>query len=209
MKYLDRGWWKRLENGRQTAFVTAGGLFLITTVLFGLEAFTPVSRPVWVTGLVGSLGLIVAFVGLVGLYPGLRDREPRLARAGIALVAAAVLGLIVFLSCLLAKMSGIPLPAPPIIAFVGAMIAIILVFVLFGAASLRSGVHSRAVGLLIFLLVATFVGGLIADLAYGGSPATVNAIMNGVLSGILLSIGYILPTDPVRDRDPEINIMSG
>jgi FtsH-binding integral membrane protein len=209
MTYLDRGWWELLENRRQTSFVSSGGLFLITAVLFGLEAFTAVSRPVWLTGLVGSLGLVVAFAGLVGLYPGLRDREPRLARAGMALVAVAVMGLIVFPLCLLAETSGIPLPAPPIVAFVGAMLAIILVFVLFGAASLRSGVHSRVVGLLLLMLVATFVGKVIADLVYGGSPAAVNGIVNGIQSGILFSISYSLPADPAQDQDPQIKIISG
>ncbi len=207
MAYVNRRWIELLENGRQTAFVTAGCLFLVTAVLFGLEAFTAASRPVWLTALAGSLGLLVTFVGLVGLYPGVKRQEPRLARAGIALIGVAVTGLIVFPLCLLAKMSGIPLPAPPIVAFVGAMLAIILVFVLFGAASLRSGVHSQTVGVLIFVLVGTFFGGLIADLVYGGSPAPVNVFVNGAQSAILLSIGYILPTDPAQHQEPQINII--
>lgn len=203
--------WGWIERWSPTAFIAAGILFLGTAALFGLVTFTDVSHPVWLTALFGLAGLVASFVGLLGLYPGLVDRVPRLARAGLVTVAIAGIALVAFPLCLLAKTSGIVLPTLPTVFFVIAMIATILGFLLFGVASLRTCVPSRTVGFLMLATVATFIVLFVADLMYGGSPRWLDFAVSGVQAVLLLTIGYALPTGPIptEREDPQIDIISG
>lgn len=85
----DVGRWESLENERRRAFVLAGALVLASLVTpVGLSAVTDLA---WLAGL-GLVGLGVASVavGLLGLYPAVDDRSPRLAVAGA--VCAGVAG---------------------------------------------------------------------------------------------------------------------
>lgn len=203
--------WERLERWSPTAFVAAGVLFLGTAALSGLDTFTNVSPSAWLAALLAFTGLVASFVGLLGLYPGLVNRVPRLARAGLVTTAIAGVALTVLPACQLAKTTGIEPPAPPVVLFVIAMVAIILAFLLFGVASFRTGVPSRMVGLLMLAIVSTFVGLFVADLAYGGSPAWVDFAVNGVQAVLLLTVGRVLPThpSPTEREEGQIEVVTG
>lgn len=203
---ISLGW---IERWNQTAFFAAGVLFLGTAAISGLEAFAAVSSPLWLAALLGLSGLGAGLFGLFGLYPGLANQAPRLARAGSVTVAIAGIAFVAFPLCLSAKTAGIAIPAPPIVFFVIAMSAIILGFLLFGVATLRTQVHSREVGFLLLAIVATFIVLFLADLIYGGSPRWLDFAVNGVQSGLLLTIGYALPADPTSREEPQIDIISG
>lgn len=192
--------WRAVERWSDTAFRVAGVASLGTAVLFGVEVVTAASIAGWVTGVVGMASLLAAFAGLVGLYPGLAVGTPRLARAGLAAVALAGVGLVVFPLCALAKSASLPVPVPPLLAFVAAMLALILGVLVFGVASLRSDAHPRSVGLLLLGLVGTFVALFAADLAYGGSPAWVDAGMGAVQAVLLVRIGQVLPATVPSER---------
>lgn len=101
--------WSRLERWRAVWFVTAGILLAAQGVFIGWAAgeliarfeladgdywFQIVGFWVWVW-FFGAVGLAVS-VGLLGLYPTLEQRRPRLARAGAALaLASTAVGLVV------------------------------------------------------------------------------------------------------------------
>lgn len=202
--------WGHLERRSSSAFVTAGVLFLGIAALSGLETFG-VAQPVWLMGLVGMGGTVAAFVGLAGLYPGLRERSPTLARSGLAAVVVAGIGLLVFPLCLLGAKAGVPLPAPPVLAFVAAMGAILLAFLLFGLGSLRNDDHPRSVGLLMLALVGAFGVLLAADLHYGGAPAWVDVAVSGVQAPLLVGIGTRLPVGsaPTGRENVQVDVTSG
>ena len=99
MRNTDSRAWSALESWSSTAFLIAGGLLLLFVVLSGLSAFTNVLGEGAVVGaaVVGSglFGLILAVVGLLGLYPQLSESAPRLSRGGLGALAVALTGILV------------------------------------------------------------------------------------------------------------------
>lgn len=211
MAYRDKIPWKLLERWSAAAFIAAGVLFLVTSALFGSATLTDISHPGWVTGLFGLSGLIASFIGLVGLYPQLVDRAPRIARAGVMTLVIAGIALVVFPLCQFAKTWGIDLQSLPIVVFLIAVIATISGFLLFGIASLRTRVPSRKVGFLIIGTSITFIVLLVLDMIYGGSPVWVDFIMSMIQSFLLLTLGYAMPTNtiPFESKESEIAAISG
>lgn len=193
-------WWGSVERWSGTAFAVAGGASLGTAALFGIETYTAATYPGWLTGLTGLAGLLAAFVGLAGLYPALADAVPRLARTGLGAAVLAGAGLVVFPLCALAKSAALPVPFPPILAFVAAMVAILLAFLTFGIAGLWSGALPRTVGVLLLATMATFVVLFAADMAYGGSPEWVDFGVGSVQALLLLRVGQLLPTTGPDER---------
>lgn len=197
MVYHGRAPWRLLERKSAMAFVAAGASLLGLAALYGVQALFGTSVTGWPAFLFGSFGLLAAFVGLAGLYPGLAGRVPILGRVGIGIIIMAGISLLLFPLCALVQDSGVSLPVPPITLFVVAMLAIILAFLLFGVASLRSGVPSRTVGWLMLTFGSMFIVLFVSDLVTGGNtPPVVNFGVSGVQAALLLTTGYILPTDP-------------
>jgi hypothetical protein len=163
--------WDSFERWSATAFLTAGVLWLLDTVLLGIELFAGVS----ILGTPGPLnpvlyvsGVVAAIVGLLGLYPGLSGRMPRLARisAGLVVVAGAatVVLLVWFVTVTLLNR-----PDPPGVLLILSILVAALGLLLFGIAGVRTGVPSRAVGLLVLAIPVTLVGGLLlVYVGYGG-----------------------------------------
>jgi hypothetical protein len=199
--------WNSLENGRATAFLVAGLLWLADTTLLGLELFAglsvlgtrgPVNAILYITG------LVAAIVGLLGLYPGLVRRTRRLALVSLGIIAVAGIVVPVFLVWFVASsFSNLPGPVAPlgIVMFV----VVALGFVLFGIASVRTRVPSRAVGMLVLAIPTAIVGWLTVGLVvYGGDvPAWMSPAIGAVMTCLLLAIGASLriedaPTDSTR-----------
>lgn len=163
-----------LEERAPVLFLVAGGLMVVFAVNTYLKTFTGTSYPV-VQGVVAPVGFLAGVVGLFGLYAGF-DGAPTLARSGAVVAAVATAGWVVLIgaSVVLGGEPAGPLSVVPLVTIA----AMVLAFALFGLASLRSGVHSRVVGVLLlveslmFLLVVAGVPGYLIDtghvLAYLG-----------------------------------------
>ena len=141
-----------------------------------------------------AAGWTAGFVGLLGVFPGLVDRSRRLAQAGAVLVG---IGLLVFISMGIASLAYFSdalsgdLSALVPILLPGVIIGSVLGFVTFGAATLRTDVHARSVGVLFVVL------GLIPVVNIGSGIAGIQSMTATLaivvaLTLVTLSIGYLL-----------------
>lgn len=101
-------------------------------------------------------------------------------------------------------------PNPATAAFVGAMVGGMLVgqflgYTSFGVASLRAGVHSRTVGLLL-MAVPTVLAVMIVTVAIGYDSAGSASVLGSVQALIHLAIGYTLRTEgiPTEHGEPSV-----
>jgi hypothetical protein len=180
-----------LEARAPALFLVAGGLMMVFAVNTYLKTFTGTSYPV-VQGVVAPVGFLVGVVGLFGLYAGVGDPAPALARAAVAVAAVAAVGwvVIVVASIVTQGEPGGPLAVVPLVTIVSMSLA----FALFGVTSIRSGDHSRVVGALLlgesamFLLVVAGVPGFLIDTGH-------------VLA--YLGIGIVLRGDPASSANTE------
>jgi hypothetical protein len=149
--------WESLEQQSPTAFIITGVLILLSVIIpIGLRTLTAWS---WVSGLVlVGLAIVSVSVGLLGLYPIVKDHTPRLALAGAgaALVAGiAAFGLIVLTGVVMGSefVAAFTITEPKT-AFLLLSLSMAgsfsLGFLLFGIATWRNTAPSRKVaGLLI------------------------------------------------------------
>lgn len=207
----SRVYWDSLARWSATTFIAAAGLLLVTTVLFALEAFTALSPEGTVTGITSITGLTLSYVGLLGLYPRLADRTPRLALASVALVGLPAIALVVLLTWGVSghALSVVPLPPDVIPAFGRVFVTVFLLFgmgiTLFGVASLRSPSVSHTVGLLLLVLAATWFVLLGASSVYGTAfPARLDFAIFGVMAVTLLAIGNRFRTGPAAPDPDEV-----
>lgn len=148
-----------LEGRSATIFLLAGGLLVVFAANTGLRAFAGGGYSA-IHSVFGPGGFFLGLVGLFGLYPGLVGRTPILARATGAVAALPAIGWFVIVvfgigstAGLLPGMSVVFPPAFPILVF----LTTILAYVLFGVASLRAGIHSQPVGIVLLLPAVPFL----------------------------------------------------
>lgn len=190
--------WDALERWSPAAFLAAGGLWAIDTSFNVLELVAGTSFPgiVFLVFILSSL--LVTIVGVLGFYPGLADRGSRLGLAGAVLVGVAGITIVVVLGWgVIASLLNQPLPPGGL----AAVIVLLIVFgmLLLGVASVRSASPSRIAGLLVLVLVATWLVWL-AGIAgvLGGNPEWSSAAFGAVLSIVTLAIGIHLRTGSTR-----------
>lgn len=198
MAILDTRRWESLEGWSATAFLVAGVLFLVNVgilaILGGVADMLSLSRELGQV-FVGA-GWTAALIGLLGLYPGLADRSRWLARAG---AACAAIGTVVFAAMAVVMfvfVTGIvngdfatlvPIFLPGV--FVGSVLG----FVLFAAASLRAGVHSRAFGVLLLIPAVIVVTNILVGANGMGSLLSTIGIVVALVV-VHSTIGYLLRT---------------
>lgn len=190
-----------LEQWSPKLFLAAGGVLAVYAALYGTEAFLdtfPAVRDV-----LGPAGYVIGFVGLLGLYPALADRSPKLARAGAFFAVLGIMGWLVSLVGRAGIVSGAPAAVDAIEA-VFILIGMILAFLAFAAASLRTDIYSRTVGLLLlgpFLVNALNFGIVIAGYA---SPEG-RFVTSGLWALSYLAIGIALSTEgiPAGRTEPQ------
>lgn len=185
--------WNSLERWRSTAFLVAGSLVLGFVASNAVEAFTAVQPPTWVNTLFVSPALVVAAVGLLGFYPLLADRVPRLALASTVVVtvagtAATVLFVVTTANALVA---GLQLPFLPV--YLLTLLTTILGFVLVGGASLWTGTPSRRIGLLLLGPPAVNVTMIVT--APMNPPRWSTFLISALWAGAILTIGFALRTE--------------
>lgn len=200
MAFVNKKQWRLLETWSPAAFLVAGVLWLVDTVLLSIELFTGVSilgTPGAVNAVLYISGLVTAIVGLLGFYPGLAGRTPRLARVGAGIVGIAGIAISVFLAWFVA-VTLLNKPDPPGAPFILSLLVATLGILLLGIASIRAGIPSRTVGLLVLAIPATLLGGiLLVYVVYGGSsPDWTSPVIGIFMSVLLLAIGYRLRIEP-------------
>lgn len=196
MRLNDGGPWNSLENWRTAAFVVAGVLFLGNTIHEGIARYTTIlGEPTFLNFVVYVSAMIISLVGLLGFYPQLAERVPRLARLSAGVVAVAGGAMTVLLLWATASTVLNRSMPPGVLPYV-LIGAIVLGFVLFGVASIRARSPSRFIGVLVLTFVASWTLGLgLAGAIYGGDPPDwIPVFLNGASAVILLSIGYNLRT---------------
>lgn len=201
-----RIWGRILEQTSPSVFLLAGGLLLITTTINGVDVFTPIDTQqgvlLWLEGLTGFGGVVLSFVGLLGLYPTLSDAAPRLARAGKLLaVGPTVFFSVVLVSCtVLAPLIGFPslktlVPSFLIIAG-GILLLFAVAMTLFAVASLRTAVPSRPVGSLLLVIAAAWFAFFGITWVYApNTPVWMTFVQTAMMAVPMTAIGYRLRID--------------
>lgn len=206
MAGVTKDQWESFAKWSVPAFLVAGVLLIVFAALLGYEAFTNASAP---EDIFGPPGFFLAMVGLLGLYPALADRTPRLARISVIGAMVGALGWLLITLFVVTEVLGI-LPALEEMGVVGAIlilvsgIAMVLAYVGGGVASLWADLHSRYLGL--FLLAPPAIFGVMLTQAilfaqFGLFSETIMAWSAVVLSGgqalSHVAIGYLLRAKPI------------
>lgn len=200
-----------LDNRTATLFLIAGVLFVIAAVNNSLVFVTEGYEPGMLSSLLLLIGLVVALIGLGGMYSSLRERTPRLARGSLAVIGLAGIALVVLLLWALGNAAGLLSEVPPPIAL-ATLALLILGFALFGATVLRTTIYPQLVG---FLLLAEAVALLmvftVPIFVYGGEPPRAfGPGIEGVQALFLLGISYVLRQAETgvdqRERAPDTTV---
>lgn len=169
--------WAGLERRSPALFLAGGALLVVYGTLNGIEAFTATAVPANVF----ETGYVVAFLGLLGLYPSLRADEPRLARVGAGAAGVGLLGVGLVSLRSIGHLAGL---VPEYPAGWWAVVVLLLVgfvggYLAFGLAALRADGHATTVGL-VLLLPGLIVVLMVLHIAAGlDSPATVFVVSSG------------------------------
>lgn len=187
--------WRTLERLSPTLFLLGGAGVITHAAIQALEAFTEVNPPadVFVTA-----GHLLALAGLLGLYPALRGRTPRLATAGLAATGLGVAGWIVMTAAQLLSVAGAvgSLTALfPGAFFVGVIAVTILAYTLVGAAALHADAGATLDGLLV-LAPAALLLALLGKSVVAGVGAADGAVIGGGLAFSMLALGVRLQSWP-------------
>lgn len=205
---------KSLEQWRSTLFLIAGGLLAIMATLFGVDVFMNTDTQV-ARNFFGPAGMTFAFFGMLGLYPALANRTPWLTRAAALFTVIGIVATSVSSVVAGSQLVGI-LDAQP--AWVGPielpfLIGIVLGFITFGVAVLRTDAYSRTVGLLLLVpgILFPVVLGTVIAMAEGGFPYVIHVFHNGADALALLAVGYLLrPKDvPTGRAEPSPDTTGG
>jgi len=194
--------WKTLERWRTTAFLIAGGIFVADAALLAMDIASGTEPGAFGQALVGA-GWTAAFVGLLGFRRGLSEGSRRLVRVGTVFAVVGGVTMAAMTATMLGYAAGAVGGEPSGVVYFlpGVFLGIVLGFGSFGAASLRTDVYSRRVGLLFLLLPVTFLFNLGTGMAgFNPLPKVLGVVC--VLALAMLSIGYLLRTgSALADRE--------
>lgn len=199
-----------LDGKSPVLFLLAGALLLVFVGVNVVQAFTDPAAYENLHATFGPAGLLFGFLGLLGLYPKLSDRTPRLARAGAAFVTIGAVGAAVTSVAYLGAAAGVFSGEPPaaLAAFaIGILIGMIPGYLSFAVACLRTDVHSRTLGLLLLAPAIVFVTMLVSPLISTAALPIRAVVISSTQAVAHLAIGYVIwtggiPTDraePVPD----------
>ncbi len=194
MRRVNTSHWTTLERWSPTAFLAAGGLLTVYATLNGLAAFTDTAY-VMVENIVAPTGFVFGFLGLLGLYPTLSDRCPRLARVAALFVTLGAVGFSVIAVSNIGELVGIGAGGSAAwfpVAMGMVAVGMGLGYLSFGVTSLRAGVHPRLVGLLLVVPSLVFAVMAIGGVT-GAATATGAFLISSAQAVIHLSIWRMLP----------------
>lgn len=201
-----------LEKWSGTAIFLAGLLMLIGFLRGALDrtGLPTIAWPEWVSALIMISSMLLLFIGLVGLYPYIADRSPRLALSGAwtAAIGGAVLIVAVTAGILLDLMGVIGFTEgennPVLLGlFFGVMILFFLTLVLNGIASVRTKRPSRIVGLLLLVPIVEPGSVLVMDLIGIDLGFSVALATLGIAGISIAAAGYLIRAGSTQQSRPQ------
>ena len=190
-------WREVFERWSPSLFLAAGGAWIIDTAPYALELVIDVSIPETLNGALILVAFLFTLAGALGLYSPLTEEAPISALAGALLIVFA--GLIVLGTFVWVIGAGLlSLSMPPGALLIAIISLNLLSLLLFGVASVRTETPSRACGILLIALAATWtvwVAGIMGLL--NPAPEWASAVLGILFAAITLSIGAILRTGGV------------
>jgi hypothetical protein len=196
-----RGVLNTLERRSPTLFLVGGMVLIAFAASLAAIGLMDMSVP---RNIFAGAGFTLAFLGLLGLYPGLADRSPRLARAGAVFAILGTVGFSLTFMLGIAEFVEITLPAWVEAVQLLNIIGIILGFLLTGIASLRTDAHTRSLG--VFLLVPAVIFAVnITRVAVLGAwtPSWAPFLLGSLQALAMLAIGYSLRVESVPPERAE------
>lgn len=180
------------ERWSTGAFVVAGLLWVGDAALLGSEIMGLYEHGL-LNGEFIISALLATMVGLLGFYPRLSDRMPRLALVSGAVAAIAGLGIVVTFVWHLAAIALSGVSTPPGIALIPPLVALVV----FGVAILYSDAPSRAIGALVLVYLAVLVAAV-------GASDWLQFALAALLGGVGLVIGHVhhAGVGPVDSPEP-------
>lgn len=201
MSAHDRTWIETLGKWSGLAFLVAGVLVSVGAIALGLVLVTDMSQGM-ITGLPTMVGFLIAYLGLLGLYPRLAAHRRRAALVGVILLLFPVLGIAFWLGHALI-VGQEPWFANLLVGAVGG--GFVVGLTLYGVTSYRTQVPSRGVGLALVVFAVTWVVLLWSGLVHSGvAPPWLDFVTASVRGALLLVIGYLMRGDsePTDAEDP-------
>jgi len=191
-----------LERQISTLFLAAGGLMVVHTGVHALIAFTNTNYPLHHEMPFGFLGHLLAFVALLGLYPQLVSRSPKLTRGGAGLAVLGMVGWLAVGTMTLSESLGV---TPP--AWLGAfaplaIFGVLLGYLAFGAAGLRTDTLTRTTALLVLTPALVMLYNTAVAITTGGTREG-QIIVAGGFALTHLAIGAALRSEEFPTGDPE------
>lgn len=176
-------------------FLAAGGLLVVYASLNGLWAFGDMGTRE--SGF--QFGYVFGFLGLLGLYPALVHRSPRLARLGAAGAASGIAGVTAITVLDVARLGGLFSGTPRgwwlvlLLTLGGFMLGYLSV----GVAMLWTGDYATPIGLLVCLpgLIVVF---MVAHIAAGFASEVTAFVISAGEAMAHLAIGATLKTSSRR-----------
>lgn len=199
--------WNSLEQWSPRLFIVGGVLFLAGAANDGMIYFAEMANPEALSVVFLMSGFLAAVVGLVGLYPQLVDRTPRLAQASLGSVVLGVVGMLVLavvavVSIVLPSVNLFESSIVPLVALPTGLL-LVAAFLLSGSAILKTGVFPRSVGVLLLAEVVLMIFVIVGPTeSLDRGVFLVGAKLLHFI--ILVSIGYLLRSRsaPLRREEP-------
>lgn len=198
--------WQQLGELGPFAFILGGLAVLTDALLNGLETWAAMAFPEWLHIFLGLGGLWILSIGLIGFYPHVAERTPRLALGGLLAGAVGWLTFTVGLgwSILLDVLGqGTVGEGPPqgTAILLGAVVLVLLSFLLYGLASYRTPAPSKTIGLLLLVPFVSFlvlVGLFIGNGVFGVEPPDgLILVLFGVVAVSVIVNGNLLRVESV------------
>jgi hypothetical protein len=194
--------WNVLEQWSSTLFLVAGGLMVAHTGVHTFIAFGNANYPLHHEMPFGVVGHVIAFVALLGLYPKVVARSPKLGRGGAGLAVLGTLGWSVIGAQTLAETLGVGLPAWLGVFAILTIGAVILGYLAFGVAGLRTGIVTRTTAIVLVTPVLVMVYNMTVALTTGGTEEG-QIIVAGGFALTHLAIGAALRSEQFPAASPE------
>lgn len=215
MAFSDTVPWQSFEQWGPTAFIVGGLAWAALIALAAANMTTEAAVPTWSISVFLIVGLLAAYVGLLGFYPQVSPTAPRLSLAGVVATAVAVVILasaIIYTVATSSFTQGPPFPVFPLL-----ILSTILGFLLLGTASLRTSTPTRRIGILLILPAIAWLSDIIFIVttstleveAVAGIPLIVIPLIGMVIaSGAMVGTGYLLHarSDSIDDRRGEASL---
>lgn len=196
-----------LEQWYGIAFLIGGAIFVVDAALLVVHLSSG-TQPAALGQMFVGASWTIAFVGLLGFYPGLADRSRWLSRIGAVFAVVGGITMAAMAVTMFSYASGVASGEPGSVTMYflpGVFAGIVFGFGSFSVASLRTDVYAQSVGALLLLLPITFLFNIGTAIAgFNPLPKILGVVC--VLALTMLSIGYLLRTGGALVDQEEMSV---